>query len=104
MLLRQPGPIEGRPLALAGIYMTPVPELDYTRHLYHEKTLRTVANATRQDARDFLRLAAEIPVRTQVETFGLEDANEALLRLKRGQIQGAAVIQIVRSQTAIPEP
>ncbi|MEK7847701.1 MAG: zinc-dependent alcohol dehydrogenase family protein [Chloroflexota bacterium] len=84
----------GGTLALAGIYMSAVPQLDYTRHLYHERTLRSVANATRQDARDFLRLADEIPVRTEVEVFSLDQANEALLRLKRGEMRGAGVLQI----------
>ncbi len=84
----------GGTLALAGIYMTRVPELDYSRHLYYEKTLRSVANATRQDAREFLRLAAEIPVRTEVQTFRLEEANEALLRLKHGEINGAGVLRV----------
>ncbi|MBI2865887.1 MAG: alcohol dehydrogenase, partial [Chloroflexi bacterium] len=49
-----------------------------------------------QDATDFLRLAAEIPVRTEVQAFPLEQANEALLLLKRGQIQGAGVLQVTR--------
>jgi propanol-preferring alcohol dehydrogenase len=84
----------GGVLALAGIYMSQTPPLDYIRHLYHEKTIRSVANATRQDALDFLRLAAEIPVRTEIQTFELKEANKALLLLKQGKIQGAGVLQI----------
>jgi len=82
----------GGTLVLAGIYMSPIPELDYSRHLYHEKTIRSVANSTSQDAEDFLRLAGEIPVRTTVQVFSLEEANRALLQLKGGQVQGAAVL------------
>jgi propanol-preferring alcohol dehydrogenase len=84
---------KGGTLALAGIYMTPIPEMDYS-HIYYEKTIRSVANATREDALEFLRLAAEIPVRTQVQTFPLEKANEALRLLKHGEIQGAAVLEV----------
>lgn len=84
----------GGALALAGIYMSPVPVLDYTRHLYYEKTVKSVSNATRQDARDFLRLAAEIPVVTEVQAFPLEEANRALLLLKQGRMQGAGVLML----------
>ena len=85
---------KGGTLALAGIYMTPSPPLDYEKHLYHEKTVRSVANATRQDGRELLELAAEIPVRTEIESYRLEEANSVLLRLKQGSVQGAAVLQI----------
>jgi len=78
--------------ALAGIYMTPTPPLDYQKHLYWEKTLRSVANATREDGRELLQLAAEIPMTTKVETYPLELANEVLLRLKQGKVQGTAVL------------
>ena len=56
-----------------------------------ERSIRSVANATRQDAREFLRIAAEIPVRTEIETFRLEDANQALQGVKRSAIRGAIV-------------
>jgi propanol-preferring alcohol dehydrogenase len=82
---------KGGTLALAGIYMSPIPRLDYSL-LYHERTLRSVANATREDARQLMRLAAEIPIRTEVETFPLAEANRALLALKHGKIRGAAVL------------
>ncbi|MBI2846689.1 MAG: zinc-dependent alcohol dehydrogenase family protein [Chloroflexi bacterium] len=84
----------GGTLALAGIYMSPISSLDYTRHLYYERTLRSVSNATRKDAQDLLRLAVEIPVRTEVQVFPLEEANRALLLLKQGKIQGAGVLKV----------
>jgi len=84
---------KGGTVALAGITMSAIPELDYGL-LYDERVLRSVANSTRQDARECLQLAAAIPVRVEIETFGLEDANRALLALKQGQIQGAAVLNI----------
>ena len=83
----------GGTLALAGVTMTPTPRLDYDL-LYWERTLRSVANFTRQDAQELLRLAAEIPIRTTVQTFPLEAANEALLALKRSEIDGAGVLVV----------
>ncbi|MFN3763461.1 MAG: zinc-dependent alcohol dehydrogenase family protein [Anaerolineae bacterium] len=82
----------GGTLALAGVTMTPIPELDYDRLLYWERAIRSVANFTREDAAEFLRLAAEVPVQTTVQTFPLEAANEALLALKEGRINGAGVL------------
>jgi propanol-preferring alcohol dehydrogenase len=70
----------------------PVPELDYATHLWHEKELKSTANVTRRDAEEFLPLAAEIPIVPEVEVFSLARANEVLVRLKRGQIRGAAVL------------
>lgn len=84
---------KGGTLSLAGIHMSPIPEMEY-RLLYHERTIRSVANSTRQDAEDLLRLAAEIPVRTEVEVFPLEEANTALQKLKRGEIRGAGVLRV----------
>jgi len=83
----------GGTLALGGIHMSPIPEMAYDL-LWHERTIRSVANSTRQDALDFLEVAAEIPVKTETETFSLDQANEALLRLKRSEINGAGVLQI----------
>ncbi len=74
--------------------MTPVPSLDYRQHLYHEKRLLSVANATREDAEGLLRLAAEIPLRPEVEVFALAEANAALESLKDGHVQGAAALQV----------
>lgn len=85
----------GGTLALAGIYLTPIPSLDYTRHLYYEKTVRSVTNSTRQDGENLLRLAAAIPLRPQVQAFPLAEANRALRLLKEGKIQGAGVLQII---------
>jgi propanol-preferring alcohol dehydrogenase len=85
---------KGGTLALAGIYMTPIPELDYNKHLYYEKTVRSVANSTRRDAEDLLKLAAEIPIRTEVQEFDLNEANRALMLLKQGKIQGAGVLKV----------
>jgi len=82
----------GGTLALAGVTMTPIPELDYDRLLYWERTVRSVANFTRQDAEELLRIAAEIPIRTTVQTFALQEANEALLALKRSEIDGTGVL------------
>jgi len=72
----------------------PIPPMDYADLLWDEKEIKSVANITRQDARDFLPLAAEIPIIPQVQEFKLEEANEALLLLKQGKVQGAAVIRL----------
>jgi propanol-preferring alcohol dehydrogenase len=85
---------KGATLALAGIYMTPIPEIDYNSLLYHERTIRSVANFTRQDAEELLKYAAEIPIHTDTETFLLEEANEALLALKESRINGSAVLAV----------
>jgi len=66
--------------------------LDYPTHLWMEKELKTVANITRRDAEEFLPLAAEIPITPEVQEFKLEQANEALVLLKQGKIQGAGVL------------
>ena len=71
---------------------TPIPELEYTKHLWHEKEVKSVANVTRQDAHDFLPLAAEILIKPKIQPFPLEAANEALILLKQGGIQGAGVL------------
>jgi propanol-preferring alcohol dehydrogenase len=86
---------KGGTVSLADLTMSPIPQIDYDKLLYHERIIRSVANATREDARDFLRLAAEIPIRTEIETFRLEDANQALQALKRSAIRGAGVLKIL---------
>jgi len=83
----------GGTLALGGIHMSPIPEMPYEL-LWHERTIQSVANSTRQDVIELLQVAAEIPVKTEVEIFPLDQANEALLRLKQSQINGAGVLQI----------
>jgi alcohol dehydrogenase, propanol-preferring len=82
---------KGGVLVLGGIHMSPIPSFDYDL-LYQERMIRSVANNTRQDGEDFLRIAAEIPVRSQVTVFPLRDANRALNDLKSDQINGAAVL------------
>jgi len=79
---------------LARVTTTPIPELDYDQLLYWERTVRSVANFTRQDAEGLLQMAAEIPIRSTVQTFPLEEANEALLALKRSEIDGAGVLVV----------
>ena len=66
--------------------------MDYSL-LYQERVIRSVANSTRQDAREFLQLAAEVPLQTDVEIFKLEQANQALQALKKSEIKGAAVLR-----------
>ncbi len=85
---------KGGTVACAGIYMTPIPELDYNTLLYHERTLRSVANSTRQDCMDMLEIAPRVPVQTEVQVFSLEEANKALNKLKNSRINGAGVIKI----------
>ncbi len=85
---------KGGTVAMAGIYMTPVPELDYEAHLFHEKNLRSVESNTREDGRGLLREAAEVPVRARVTPFPLEEANEALVHLKNDEIDGSAVLVV----------
>jgi len=85
---------KGGTVALAGIYMSPIPEMDYMKYLYQERTLRSVANATRQDGEELFRIAAEIPIRPVTQVFILEEANKVLQLLKAGKINGAAVLQI----------
>jgi len=70
-------------------------KLDYSTHLWLEKEIKSVANITRSDARDFLALAAEIPISPRVQEFKLEQANEALNLLKRGEIRGAGVLKML---------
>jgi len=82
---------KGGVLVLGGIHMSPIPSFNYEL-LYQERMIRSVANNTRQDGEDFLRVAAEIPVRTQVTVFPLREANRALNDLKSDQINGAAVL------------
>src|SRR5207249_9581713 len=84
---------KGGTVALAGIHMSPIPPLDYSL-LYHERVIRSVANNTRQDGQDFLRIAAEIPIRTEIEVFPLGDANRAFNSLKNAAIRGPAVLQV----------
>jgi propanol-preferring alcohol dehydrogenase len=73
---------------------TPIPELDYTEHVWYEKEMKSVANVTRRDAQEFLPLAAEIPIVPETREFKLEEANEALIMLKQGKMHGAGVLKM----------
>lgn len=84
---------KGGTLVLAGIYMSPIPSFDYDL-LYQERVIRSVANNTREDGEDLLRIAAQIPIQTRIEVFPLAHANRALNALKNDAIQGAAVLRI----------
>lgn len=83
----------GGTVVCAGIHMSDIPSFPY-RDLWQERVLRSVANLTRADARDFLALAPQVPVRTTVTEFALKDAETALERLRAGAIEGAAVISL----------
>jgi len=83
----------GGTLVLSGIYMSPIPSFSYDL-LYWERKIVSVANNTRQDGLDFLRVAAEIPIHTETHSFPLEEANEALYALKYDGIRGAGVLAI----------
>jgi propanol-preferring alcohol dehydrogenase len=85
----------GAVLAINAIHMSDIPTMPYAA-LYHERAIRSVANFTRRDAEEFLDLSANIPVRANVERFALAEANEALLRIKRGAVHGAAVLDMSR--------
>ena len=84
---------KGGTLALAGITMSQVPAMDYSL-LYQERVVRSVANSTRDDVRECLRLCAEAGVRTEVECFALEQANKALAAMKQSRIRGAGVLTV----------
>jgi propanol-preferring alcohol dehydrogenase len=81
-------------LAIAGIHLTDIPALNYARHLFKEKELRSVTANTRADGEEFLTLAQKIPVRTETVPFPLAQANQALNLLKHDQIKGAAVLSV----------
>ncbi|HET8651739.1 MAG TPA: zinc-dependent alcohol dehydrogenase family protein [Gaiellaceae bacterium] len=84
---------KGGTVVCAGIHMSDIPAFPYEL-LWGERSVRSVANLTRHDGEEFLELAPRVPVRTHVETFRLEEANDALDRLRAGRIQGAAVISV----------
>ena len=84
---------KGGTVVCAGIHMSDIPTFPY-RDLWEERTIRSVANLTREDAREFLALAPRVPVRCETEVFSLEDAPDALTRLREGRLTGAAVLRI----------
>jgi alcohol dehydrogenase, propanol-preferring len=84
---------KGGVLVLGGIHMSPIPSFSYDL-LYEERVIRSVANNTRQDGEDFLRVAAEIPIHMHTQLFPLREANRALNALKNDAIEGAAVLKV----------
>lgn len=85
--------VKGGIVVCAGIHMSDIPSFPY-KLLWGERVLRSVANLTRRDGEEFLTLAPKIPVQTQVETFPLTKANEALAAIRNGRVQGAAVLVV----------
>jgi propanol-preferring alcohol dehydrogenase len=83
----------GGSVVCAGIHMSDIPSFPYA-DLWEERVLRSVANLTRADAEEFIALAPDVPVRTTVQEFALDQAEEALDRLRAGAIDGAAVLRI----------
>jgi propanol-preferring alcohol dehydrogenase len=84
----------GGVLAIAGIYLSPIPPLDYERHLFDEKEIRSVTANTRADGDEFLKIAGEIPLKTVTVGMPLEEANRALSMLKHDELRGAAVLHL----------
>ena len=84
---------KGGTLVLGGIHMSPIPSFSYDL-LYQERMIRSVANNTRKDGEDFLRVASEIPIRTRIQIFPLSEADRVLNALKNDAIPGAAVLRI----------
>lgn len=84
---------KGGSVVLGGIHMSPIPEFDYSL-IYGERVVRSVANNTREDGREFLAEAAAIPVRTHVQTFPFSQANEGLIALKNDGLRGAGVLLV----------
>ena len=84
---------KGGIVALGGIYSSPIPPIEYP-WIYHERVVRSVANSTRQDARELLRDAALVPVVSRVQEYPLEEANRALLDLKEDRVRGSAVLRV----------
>ena len=84
---------KGGTVVLGGIHMSPIPSFDYSL-IYGERMVRSVANNTREDGREFLLEAAGIPVHTHIQTFSFDQANDALIALKNDSIRGAAVLLV----------
>lgn len=82
----------GGTVAIAGIHLTDIPELNYERHLFEERTLCSVTANTRKDGEEFLQLAARIPVRVSCTSYGLDEADRALSDLANDRVNGAAVL------------
>ena len=80
-------------MVCAGIHMSDIPAFPYSL-LWGERVVRSVANLTRRDGEEFLKIAPRVPVRTEVRAFPLERANEALQALRAGDVRGSAVLEI----------
>ncbi|MBV9332792.1 MAG: zinc-dependent alcohol dehydrogenase family protein [Candidatus Eremiobacteraeota bacterium] len=80
--------------AVAGIYLSPIPSLDYERDLFYERELRSVTANTRADGEEFLNIAGEIPIKTATVAMRLDEANRALAMLKHDELRGAAVLHV----------
>ena len=91
----------GGTLAVNAVHLDQIPAFDYAR-LYGERGLRSVSNSTRADGQEFLALAVAIPLRPRVETWPMEEANDVLRRVKRGEVNGAAVLAIAPALRALP--
>jgi len=87
---------KGGVVVCAGIHMSDIPSFPYEL-LWEERSVRSVANLTREDGREFLELAPRVPVRTEVDVVPLAQANEALERLRRGEVRGSLVLQVASS-------
>jgi propanol-preferring alcohol dehydrogenase len=85
--------VKGGVVVCGGIHMSEIPAFPY-EILWGERVVRSVANLTRRDGEEFLALAPRVPIRTEVEPYPLEAANEALTRLRRGEVRGAAVLVV----------
>ena len=81
-------------LAIAGIYLSRISQLDYERDLFYEKELRSVTANTRADGEEFLRIAGDIPIKTSTVGLKLGEANRALNMLKHDELRGAAVLHV----------
>jgi len=90
---------KGGIVVCGGIHMSDIPSFPY-EILWEERSICSVANLTRRDGEEFLALAPKVPVSTEVQTFPLEEANEALARLRSGKIRGAAVLTMNRTNLA----
>lgn len=82
---------KGGTVVCAGIHMSDIPQFPYSM-LWGERTIRSIANLTRRDGEEFLKLSSKVGIKTEVETFQLSSANEALERLRQGKVRGAAVL------------
>ncbi|MFO7974168.1 MAG: alcohol dehydrogenase, partial [Candidatus Hydrogenedentota bacterium] len=81
-------------LALAGIYMTDIPELNYEKHVFYERDIHSVTANTREDGRELLEEAAEVPIRPHTTGYPLEETNKALQDLKNDCISGTGILRV----------